>query len=125
MNKQEFEIPDYINELSEELHGGYWNTRIIKKTIEGDYKDGTHYKEIVMDVYEIYYKQDGTIWAWSENPICTAFSDREEFGDVLKHFVEASQKTILELVNDELVDTYQTIEFYEEDEEDEEDEQNI
>lgn len=98
------EIPKEVEELSEELSGGYWNTRIIRKYVDGKYENGEEYHENYMGVYEVYYKADDTIWAWSENPISPTFDDKEGFGEVLRQLVEAAKRPILELKNDELTE---------------------
>ena len=32
-----------------------------------------------MGVYEVYYRADDTIWAWSENPISPTFDNKEDW----------------------------------------------
>lgn len=98
-------IPKEIEKLSEELSGGYWNTRIIRKYVDGKYKNGKEYHEVYMGVYEVYYKADDSIWAWSENPISPTFEDKEGFGEVLGQLLKASDRPILELKNGELIET--------------------
>lgn len=97
---KEPKIPKEVEELSEEISGGYWNTRVIRKFVEN---------ESYMGVYEVYYKADDTIWAWSEDPISVTFNDIEEFGEVLGQIIKAAEKPVLELKNDELIETTEIV----------------
>lgn len=86
-----------IEELANELSGGYWNTRIIKQK--------NSFNEDYYAIHEVYYRADNSIWSWTENPITAEFETKEDFGEILRQMVEASERPILELVHDNLIET--------------------
>lgn len=95
--------------LAKEMIGGYWNTRIIRKYIDGKYQDGEEYHEVYMGMYEVYYKGDGTILGWTEEPMRIIFEDREELGAIIGQLIEATEKPILELKDDKIIETNEVL----------------
>lgn len=91
----EKDLEEY-EELSKSLHGGYFNYRLIEK---GD--DNYKYYEI----HEVYYDGNGEIWAWSENPTNLYFESIYDIKEEIRHIKDASKKTILKIVDDNIIDT--------------------
>lgn len=102
-------IPKEVEELAEDLSGGYWNTRVIRKHVDGKYENGEEYHETYMAVYEVYYRKDDSIWAWSENPMTIGFEDKEEFGILINQIFDAAQRPVLEEIDEKLVETDEVI----------------
>ena len=84
-----------ITKLTSEL-SDYWNTRIIKHNEHGE----TYY-----GIHEVYYDKDDKPVMWSDKPIKIVFEDEEELNTILRLILEAKYKTILELKDEELIDT--------------------
>lgn len=90
-------------ELAEEM-ADYWNTRIIKHTVKGK-----EYCETYYGVHEVYYYKDGRPAMWTEKPIDVTFENSEELETMLKHITDAKEKTVLEDIDDKLIDTNKLI----------------
>ena len=99
------DVPEEIQELANAFNGSYWNTRIIKMHVDGKYDNGEEYHETYMGIFEVYYDKDNKPIAWTEDPISITFDDKDEFGDVLGHILDANDKTILEVIDGNIVDT--------------------
>lgn len=112
------DIPEDVKELSNIFDGSYWNTRILKIHVDGKYSNGEEYHEIYMGVFEVYYDKDDNPIAWSENPIRVSFNNKQDFGDVLIQILNANDRTILEVIDGNIIDTGILLEDLE-DEEDE------
>ena len=87
-------IPKQIAELSREVSGGHWNTRVIKRESKYDNKE---LNETYYGIYEVYYNKKGEPWAYSQDPIPLYFENREEFGTVLGQILDAIEKPIFEI----------------------------
>ena len=101
---KEYEVPAEVEELAEDLSGGYWNYRFVEKEYTWKDKDDKSYYERYYELHEIYYKADGTIWAWTENPVDLSIQSLSELKDLTKKIKTASRHTILKLIkkdNDE------------------------
>lgn len=92
-----------FEDLTEEM-ADYWNTRIIKHTIK--YSDII---EIWYGIHEVYYYKDGRPAAWTEEPIRFSFEDKEHFEDMLRQISDAKERTVLEEIDDKLIDTGEVI----------------
>lgn len=87
---------DIVEELTEQM-ADYWNTRIIKHTVKGKYKNGKEYCETYYGIHEVYYDKQGKPIMWTENPIRLTFQDKEEFETLLKQILDANDRPVLEL----------------------------
>lgn len=103
------EIPKEVEELANDLSGGYWNARVVKKHVNGKYENGEEYDETYMGIFEVYYKANDEIWAWSENEIPMNFNGKEEFGEVINQYFNAAQRPVLEEIDGKLVETDEVI----------------
>lgn len=97
-------IPKEIKNFVREIDGGYWNTRIIKHILKTKLGKKT-IKETYYAIHEVYYNGKDEIWGWSEEPINLSFEDKQDFGEILRQMVEASEKPILQLKGDSLIET--------------------
>lgn len=95
------EIPAEVEELAEDLSGGYWNYRFVEKEYTWKDKDNKTYYEKYYELHEIYYKVDGTIWAWTENPIDLSIQSLSELNDLIKKIKKASKHKVLKLIKED------------------------
>ena len=72
------EIPKEIEELADELSGGWWNYRIVEKSNSWIGPDGNRHLEKYYELHEVYYNGKGEIWSWTENPVGIYFESYEE-----------------------------------------------
>lgn len=100
---------DIVEELTEEM-ADYWNTRIIKHTVKGEYENGKKYCETYYGVHEVYYYKDGRPAMWSSEPIRFSFEDEEGFADNLMHIIDAKERTVLEEIDNKVIDTKKFLE---------------
>lgn len=98
---KDIKIPDYIEELANDLSGGWWNYRIIEKEREWTNLDGKKEIDTYYEIHEVYYKANGNIWSWSENPDTLYFETIYDVRDTLKAIKKAAKMPILKLVTDE------------------------
>lgn len=92
-----------FEDLTEEM-ADYWNTRIIKHTIK--YSDII---EIWYGIHEVYYYKDGRPAAWTEEPIRLHFYEEEGFDAQMQQILDAKERTVLEEIDDKLIDTGEVI----------------
>lgn len=117
--EKKYNVPEEIEELANDLSGGWWNYRLIEKENRWKNKAGKEYFEKYFEIHEVYYKADGEIWAWSENPMSIYFEDFKEVGQLIKQIKNATRKPVLRLVKgvdgkEELVPTMKTLKQYKE-----------
>lgn len=116
IREKEYHMPKEIEELIEDLGGGWWNYRLIEKESHWTNKAGKEYFEKYFEIHEVYYKGDGEIWGWSENPMSIYFENFKEVGYLVKQIKAATQKPVLRLVKskdgEELVSTMKTLKEY-------------
>ena len=106
--------------LADDLSGGWWNYRVIEKEHRWTNKAGKEYFERYFEIHEVYYKGDGEIWAWSENPMSLYIENFKEVGQLMKQIKKATKRPVLKLVKgidgkEELVPTMKTLKQYRED----------
>lgn len=91
---------EILEKLSEKF-ADYWNTRIIKHTVKYLDKIETYY-----GIHEVYYDKEDKPVLWTSEPIDVTFQDKEEFEILLKQILDAKDRTILELdeENTKLID---------------------
>ena len=112
-----YNVPEEIEELANDLGGGQWNYRLIEKESHWTNKAGKEYFEKYFEIHEVYYKGDGEIWGWSENPMSIYFENFKEVGYLVKQIRAATRKPVLRLVKgedgeEELVPTMKTLKEY-------------
>lgn len=117
--KKKYDIPEEMEKLADDLAGGWWNYRLIEKENRWKDKTGKEYFEKYFEIHEVYYREDGEIWAWSENPMSIYFEDYKEIGQLIKQIKNATKKPVLRLVKDdkgeeELVPVMKTLKQYKE-----------
>lgn len=116
IREKEYNMPKEIEELIEGLGGGWWNYRLIEKEISWTNKAGKEYFEKYFGIHEVYYKDDGEILGWSEDPMSIYFKNFKEVGHLIKQIKAATQKPVLRLVKskdgEELVPTMKTLKEY-------------
>ena len=96
---------DTIENVADKLCGGYWNTRVIKKHIDGKYENGEEYHETYMGIFEVYYDKNNNILGWSENPIQIQFEDLDGFSEMLRQQIDALKKPVLEVMDNKVTET--------------------
>ena len=69
----------------------YWNYRVIRQYVK-------EYEEFVYCIHGVHYNDDGSIWAWTEDPATPFGNDLEEFKNDLELFNLAISTPVLELV---------------------------
>lgn len=80
-----------------------WNYRVLKAPCKWNI-GGEDYTDYYYRIYEVYYKADGTIEAWSSEP-CQPFGEsKDELNSDLNIFIRATVLPILEEVNGTLVE---------------------
>lgn len=107
-------MEELAEEMAEEM-ADYWNTRIIKHTVKGEYENGKKYCETYYGVHEVYYYKDGRPAMWSSEPIDVTFLDADEFETMLKHIIDAKERTVLEEIDNKVIDTKKFLEEIEND----------
>lgn len=65
-----------------------WNYRIIKKKTEG-------FDEVYYEMHEVYYNDDGSIYALTENPIAPYGATIKELKQSLSYMQAAFEKKVL------------------------------
>lgn len=90
-----------FDKLVKQFDGSYWNTRIIKHHVDGKYENGKEYHEVWYGIHEVYYDKKERPFMYTENPIRFSFQDKNDFAYELGHIIDASQKTILEEIENE------------------------
>lgn len=106
-----YEVPTEVEEMAEELSGGYFNYRLVETV----YNYGENIQENYYEIYEIYYKANGDIWAWSAEPVNLVFEDFEDVMETIKHIMECCEKTVLRFKDKnkkEIYDTGKKIDCY-------------
>ena len=103
------EIPKEIEELADELSGGWWNYRIVEKSNSWIGPDGNRHLERYYELHEVYYNGKGEIWSWTENPVGIYFESYEEMKQILKQYKKACKHPILKFekhgIEETLVET--------------------
>lgn len=49
-----------------------WNHRVMRRTYTSTI-GGIVNTEVVDEIYEVYYREDGTVDGWTENPVCPRY----------------------------------------------------
>jgi hypothetical protein len=57
---------------------GHWNYRICRKKCQSEHREHPVY---FYGIYEVYYNEDGSIWATTENPTSLGVDQYVELGD--------------------------------------------
>lgn len=57
---------------------GHWNYRICRKKCQSEHREHPVY---FYGIYEVYYNDDGTIWATTEEPVSIGVEQYVELGD--------------------------------------------
>lgn len=70
-----------------------WNHRVIRRSNAPSTDPEWSYQ-----VHEVYYKEDGSIEAWTENPVAPVGEDLSELRSDISHFSEALDQPVLEEV---------------------------
>lgn len=95
---KEYEIPGEIEELAESIGGGWFNFRLVEKERYWKDLDGKENCDVFYEIHEIYYRSDGSIWAWSQEPISLYFENKYDYKDTLSILKEVYKKPILKLI---------------------------
>ncbi len=77
-----------------------WNHRVIRRV----YKSET-YEETLYGVYEVYYNPDGSIFAYTENPVDAEAETLEDLQEILEWMLKSLDKPVLDygkITKDEL-----------------------
>lgn len=72
-----------------------WNYRVIKKTQYNG--DGNKNPEVIYQIHEIYYLEDGTIDCWSDNPVEPLGVSEKGLRNDIQSFLSAFRKPMLEV----------------------------
>ena len=64
-----------------------WNHRVIKLTYD---------EETLYGIYEVFYNKDGTVMAYTENPVVAEDESLEDLEQTLKWMRKALRKPVLE-----------------------------
>lgn len=111
------EIPEEVEELADDISGGWWNYRMIEKKDEWtSNQTGNTYYNITFVVKEVYYRPDGSIWSWTENNMGLDFESEKDIKFLFKSLKRAAKKTVLKEVDDKMIDTGKRMKDYTKDE---------
>ena len=70
-----------------------WNHRVIRRSNAPSTDPEWNYQ-----VHEVYYKEDGSIEAWTENPVAPVGEDLSELRSDISHYSEALEQPVLKEV---------------------------
>lgn len=70
-----------------------WNYRLCKQT----FGKGTNLEEVTFTIREVYYKEDGSISGYTENPAYPRAETPEEMLWVLQKMQESLNKEVIDL----------------------------
>ena len=66
-----------------------WNYRVIQKRVQSA-------EDIVYQIHEVYYSENGGIDGWTESPVMPLGESEYELREDIRHFLEAFRRPILE-----------------------------
>lgn len=113
LENKDNEIPKEVEELSEDLSGGWWNYRIVEKRDEWtSNQTGNKYYNISFVLKEVYYKADGSIWSWTEGDTALVFDNIKDVKFLFKAIKKAARHNVLKEVNDKMIDTGKRMKDY-------------
>lgn len=104
-------ITEKYKDLVALFKGGYWNYRLIEKTISYKLKDGNVLSETVYEIYEVYYNEKNEIIAWTAEPMNLFFQSFNDYKMILHRIKNAVKRPILRLEdfkeedNEKLIET--------------------
>ena len=108
-----YKVPKEVEELAEDLSGGWWNYRIIEKKDEWESKQtGNKYYNISFVLKEVYYKADGSIWSWTEGDTALVFDNIKDVKFLFKAVKKAAKHNVLREVDDKMIDTGKRMKDY-------------
>lgn len=107
----ENEIPSEVKELANEL-SGYWNYRWVKIVVNVPKIDeetmevvkGETEQEAYYALHEVYYDQKGKPFMWAEEPEKVICDDKKDMLQFLAKVLEASEKKVLQITNNKMVE---------------------
>lgn len=67
----------------------HWNYRVIQKPVQDT-------EDLIYEIHEVYYSDDGEIDGWTENPVKPFGESGFELREDIRHFLEAFRHPILE-----------------------------
>ena len=85
-NYVEYEEYEAMPESEEE---SVWSYRVIRK-------HGSEINPVTYQVHEVYFREDGSIWAWTKKPDVPAGDTAEELREDIRYFLQAFRGPILE-----------------------------
>ena len=113
LENKDNKIPKEVEELSEDLSGGWWNYRIVEKRDEWTSKQtGNKYYNISFVLKEVYYKADGSIWSWTEGDTALVFDNIKDVKFLFKAIKKAARHNVLKEVDDKMIDTGKRMKDY-------------
>ena len=113
LENKDNEILKEVEELSEDLSGGWWNYRIVEKKDEWtSSQTGNKYYNISFVLKEVYYKADGSIWSWTEGDTALVFDSIKDVKFLFKAIKKAARHNVLKEVNDKMIDTGKRMKDY-------------
>ena len=115
LENKDNKIPKEVEELSEDLSGGWWNYRIVEKRDEWtSNQTGNKYYNISFVLKEVYYKADGSIWSWTEGDTALVFDNIKDVKFLFKAIKKAARHNVLKEVDDKMIDTGKRMKDYKE-----------
>ena len=112
-NEDTYKVPKEVEELAEDLSGGWWNYRIVEKRDEWtSNQTGNKYYNISFVLKEVYYKADGSIWSWTEGDTALVFDNIKDVKFLFKAVKKAAKHNVLREVNDKMIDTGKRMKDY-------------
>lgn len=99
-----------IEELANEFEGSHWNYRWIKMVAPYDELDenlektGNIKYEISYALHEVYYDKDDKPFMWTENPVKLWADDRADLRQLFMRAMYASQKKVLQIIDETIVE---------------------
>ena len=113
LKNKDDKIPKEVEELSEDLSGGWWNYRIVEKRDEWtSNQTGNKYYNISFVLKEVYYKADGSICSWTEGDTALVFDNIKDVKFLFKAIKKAARHNVLKEVNDKMIDTGKRMKDY-------------
>ena len=70
-----------------------WNYRVVKRTY---HRGSALLEEDEYGIYEAYFRKDGSIYTFSENPVSPYGETMDEFRDSMEAYMGALEKPVLD-----------------------------
>lgn len=73
-----------------------WNYRAVKTTYKTDTGDGEPFVEVMVNIHEVYYNDDGFVDGMTENPVSFGGETLDELKSIINRVQESLEKPVLD-----------------------------